>query len=156
MMPGIIEQNPDMILIYAGHNEYYGALGAGSLESLGNSRWLVNQMLAANKYKTVQLLRNTIKTAKERHDMFLSIFEEKCQTMYIQKKSFSSFHVVALFKNKGSVVEEDTIIQTLKKQHITVFSLSKCYVGKPQKLGLILKKVSKVDFRMGWGVCLKL
>ena len=83
-------------------------------------------------------LRNTIKTANERYDMFSSIFEEKCQTMYIQKKSFSSFHVVALFKNKGSVVDEESIIQTLKKQHITVFSLSKCYVGKPQKIGLIL------------------
>ncbi|MCF6268622.1 MAG: GDSL-type esterase/lipase family protein [Melioribacteraceae bacterium] len=60
MMPGIIEQKPDLILIYAGHNEYYGALGAGSLESLGNSRWLVNLMLSANKFKTVQLLRNVI------------------------------------------------------------------------------------------------
>src|SRR5690606_30917257 len=26
----IIEQKPDLVLIYAGHNEYYGALGAGS------------------------------------------------------------------------------------------------------------------------------
>ena len=62
MMPGILEQKPDVILFYAGHNEYYGALGAGSLETLGNSRWLVNQMLRANKYKTVQLLRNIIKS----------------------------------------------------------------------------------------------
>ncbi len=63
MMPGILEQKPDIILIYAGHNEYYGALGAGSLESLGNSRWLINTMLKANKYKTVQLMRNIIKSA---------------------------------------------------------------------------------------------
>lgn len=61
MMPGIIEQKPDLILFYAGHNEYYGALGAGSLETLGNSRWIVNTMLSANKYKTVQLIRNFIK-----------------------------------------------------------------------------------------------
>jgi len=62
MMPGIIEQEPDLILFYAGHNEYYGALGAGSLESLGNSRWLVNLMLSVNNYKTLQLLRNSIKS----------------------------------------------------------------------------------------------
>ena len=62
MMPGIIEQDPDLILFYAGHNEYYGALGAGSLESLGNSRWLVNLMLSVNNYKTLQLLRNSIKS----------------------------------------------------------------------------------------------
>ncbi|PIQ09240.1 MAG: hypothetical protein COW71_07680 [Ignavibacteriales bacterium CG18_big_fil_WC_8_21_14_2_50_31_20] len=62
MMPGILEQKPDLILFYAGHNEYYGALGAGSLESLGNSRWIVNGMLYANRYKTVQLFRNIIKS----------------------------------------------------------------------------------------------
>ncbi len=62
MLPGILEQKPDFILFYAGHNEYYGALGAGSLETLGSSRWLVNAMLSANKYKTVQLLRNFIKS----------------------------------------------------------------------------------------------
>jgi tetratricopeptide (TPR) repeat protein len=61
-MPGILEQKPDMILIYTGHNEYYGALGAGSLESLGNSRWLIKLMLKANKYKTVQLVRNFVKS----------------------------------------------------------------------------------------------
>lgn len=77
MMPGILEQKPDLILVYAGHNEYYGALGAGSLESLGNSRWIVNQMLVANKYKTVQLLRNFIKKVMS----FLSTSEEKGGTL---------------------------------------------------------------------------
>ncbi|WP_179004525.1 SGNH/GDSL hydrolase family protein [Winogradskyella forsetii] len=27
----IIEQKPDLVIIYAGHNEYYGALGVGSI-----------------------------------------------------------------------------------------------------------------------------
>ncbi len=60
ILPGILEQEPDIILIYAGHNEYYGALGAGSLETLGNSRGLVNFMLSINHYKTIQLIRNGI------------------------------------------------------------------------------------------------
>jgi len=34
----LIAQRPDAILIYAGHNEYYGALGAGSTETLGRCR----------------------------------------------------------------------------------------------------------------------
>ena len=62
MLPGILEQKPDIILVYAGHNEYYGALGAGSLETLGNSRGLVNFMLAINHYKSIQLLRNGIQS----------------------------------------------------------------------------------------------
>ncbi|NOX66927.1 MAG: hypothetical protein GXO85_14310 [Chlorobi bacterium] len=60
MLPGILEQKPDILLIYAGHNEYYGALGAGSLETLGNSRGLVNFMLSINHYKTIQLIRDVI------------------------------------------------------------------------------------------------
>lgn len=33
IMPGILKEKPDLIIIYAGHNEYYGALGVGSMES---------------------------------------------------------------------------------------------------------------------------
>ena len=60
LFPGVLEQKPDLILIYAGHNEYYGALGVGSMESLGTSRQMVNLLLYLNRYKTVQLLRNAI------------------------------------------------------------------------------------------------
>ncbi len=62
-IPEVLEQKPDLILIYAGHNEYYGALGVGSMESLGTSRPLVNLLIKLNKFKTVQLLRNIIQSA---------------------------------------------------------------------------------------------
>ncbi len=61
MLPGIIEQKPDLILFYIGHNEYYGALGVGSMESLGAYRSVINLMLKLNNYKTIELIRNTIK-----------------------------------------------------------------------------------------------
>ena len=60
LLPGVLEQKPDLILIYAGHNEYYGALGVGSMESLGTSRSFVSLFYIFNKYKTVQLIRNII------------------------------------------------------------------------------------------------
>ena len=63
--PGVLDQNPDLILIYTGHNEFYGALGIGSMESLGTSRDIVNLLLYLNQYKTVELLRNTIKEILE-------------------------------------------------------------------------------------------
>ncbi|MFO7446439.1 MAG: GDSL-type esterase/lipase family protein [Ignavibacteriaceae bacterium] len=62
LLPGIIEQKPDLILIYTGHNEYYGALGAGSSESLGTSNTVVKFILYLNKFKTTQLVRNTVKS----------------------------------------------------------------------------------------------
>jgi len=42
----VLQQEPDAILIYAGHNEYYGALGAGSTTyALGNHVWLKRLLL---------------------------------------------------------------------------------------------------------------
>lgn len=63
IMPGVIEQKPDLILIYTGHNEYYGALGVGSTESLGSSRFLINTTLWLEKFKTTQLIRNILKSS---------------------------------------------------------------------------------------------
>lgn len=54
----VIKQKPDVVLIYTGHNEYYGALGVGSLESLGKSRTIVNLYLQLIHFKTVELLKD--------------------------------------------------------------------------------------------------
>ncbi len=60
LMPGVLEQKPDLFLIYAGHNEYYGALGVGSVQSFGSSRPLIKLMLYLNNFKITQLVRNSI------------------------------------------------------------------------------------------------
>ncbi len=59
-IPGVIEQKPDLVLIYAGHNEYYGALGAGSSVFLANSRFLVNTYIWLQDFKTTQLIQDFI------------------------------------------------------------------------------------------------
>lgn len=56
----IVAQRPDAVLLYAGHNEYYGALGVGSTESLGRSPGVVNTFLALRRFRTVQWLRNVV------------------------------------------------------------------------------------------------
>jgi tetratricopeptide (TPR) repeat protein len=50
------EYKPDMLLIYSGHNEFYGALGVGSTESISNSHALIKTYLYLNDYKTFQFL----------------------------------------------------------------------------------------------------
>ena len=59
----VLEQKPDAILIYAGHNEYYGALGAASTVSLGKSTSLVRLYLWLQRFKAFLLLRDTINRA---------------------------------------------------------------------------------------------
>jgi tetratricopeptide (TPR) repeat protein len=60
LLPGVLEHKPDLILIYTGHNEYYGALGVGSVQSFGSSRAVIKLMLHLNDYKITQLVRNSI------------------------------------------------------------------------------------------------
>ncbi|MGB5849288.1 MAG: SGNH/GDSL hydrolase family protein, partial [Ignavibacteriaceae bacterium] len=60
IVPGILEQQPDLILIYAGHNEYYGALGAGSSVSMGNSRFFINSYIWLKDFRTTQLIEDLI------------------------------------------------------------------------------------------------
>lgn len=59
-----LEQRPDALIIYCGHNEFYGALGAGSTESLGRWRWVINQYLRLQRFKTMLFLRDQLEAAK--------------------------------------------------------------------------------------------
>lgn len=51
----IIEQKPDLVIIYAGHNEYYGALGVGSSISYGSYPAIVRSYLMLKEMRFFQL-----------------------------------------------------------------------------------------------------
>ncbi|MEX6688187.1 tetratricopeptide repeat protein [Danxiaibacter flavus] len=55
----LVNYQPDAVLIYSGHNEYYGALGVGSTDKAGGSPLLVYLTLALRSLKVVQLFTNT-------------------------------------------------------------------------------------------------
>jgi len=56
----VIAQHPDAILIYSGQNEYYGALGVGSTETVGSWPPLVRSYLWLERFRTFMLLRDGI------------------------------------------------------------------------------------------------
>ena len=56
------DYQPDAVLIYAGHNEYYGALGVGSTSAIGSTPALVRLVLYLREYRTVQWLTSVIHT----------------------------------------------------------------------------------------------
>ncbi|MFY0626731.1 MAG: hypothetical protein JXR07_10560 [Reichenbachiella sp.] len=60
----IVNYEPDAILIYVGHNEYYGALGVGSTQSFGGSELVVNFILEARELRVTQLISNIYLKAK--------------------------------------------------------------------------------------------
>ncbi|MCH8567269.1 MAG: hypothetical protein LAT67_03355 [Balneolales bacterium] len=56
----ILHYEPDAILVYSGHNEYYGALGVGSSETFGAFPGFVRLYLGLQRYKTFLLIRDGI------------------------------------------------------------------------------------------------
>lgn len=56
----ILEHKPDGVLIYLGHNEFYGALGVASSESLGAFPGFVRWYLKLQRMRTFLLLRDAV------------------------------------------------------------------------------------------------
>ncbi len=56
----ILAYEPDLILIYAGHNEFYGALGVASAEKVARYPSLTRLYLKLKKYKTFLLIRDAL------------------------------------------------------------------------------------------------
>jgi tetratricopeptide (TPR) repeat protein len=54
----VVNYQPDAVLIYTGHNEYYGALGVGSTNTIAGNRGIVKLVLYLRGFRTVQLLTN--------------------------------------------------------------------------------------------------
>ena len=59
----ILEQSPDVVLIYTGHNEYYGALAVGSMENGSIPGWLKKIHLKLVHLKIYQLMQRGISSA---------------------------------------------------------------------------------------------
>ncbi|SMD32769.1 TPR repeat-containing protein [Reichenbachiella faecimaris] len=60
MLPEVLAQQPDLLLIYAGHNEYYGALGPASSRSFGICPAFVSTLLWLKEFKTFQLMEGLV------------------------------------------------------------------------------------------------
>src|ERR1700676_3335273 len=54
----VVNYEPDAILVYTGHNEYYGVLGVGSTDNIGGNPRIIQMILAIRQYRLVQLLTN--------------------------------------------------------------------------------------------------
>ncbi len=62
----VLDYQPDAVLVYTGHNEYYGALGVGSTSRIVGNRSLVEAMVFLRRFRLVQLLDATIRFIRGR------------------------------------------------------------------------------------------
>ncbi|MCL4706518.1 hypothetical protein KJ068_15215 [bacterium] len=60
LLPDILAASPDLILIYMGHNEFYGAYGSASTVSIGQNGRLIRFYLKLQKLHLVQMLKRAV------------------------------------------------------------------------------------------------
>lgn len=56
----LMKFEPDLIIVYDGHNEFYGALGAASNEHVAPARWMTLLYLRVIHLRTFQLVKNML------------------------------------------------------------------------------------------------
>ncbi|SEW49717.1 tetratricopeptide repeat protein [Chitinophaga arvensicola] len=62
----LLPYQPDAVLIYTGHNEYYGCLGAGSTDKIAGSPFLIHLVLKLREYRLTQLMANALNSITSR------------------------------------------------------------------------------------------
>lgn len=64
-VPALLEHQPDLVIFYNGHNEYYGVLGVGSSMRFGSSRFLTNLTLALQEFRLYQLVQRMVSSLRQ-------------------------------------------------------------------------------------------
>lgn len=60
MLPEILDIKPDAVLVYMGHNEFYGALGLASSQALGSNPTVIQWFLHLKRLRLYQLMASAI------------------------------------------------------------------------------------------------
>lgn len=117
-LPDILEHDPDLIIMYMGHNEFYGAYGTGSTISFGHNVRIVRFVLTLQKLRIVQMLNALIQSfvpepsAETRSTIMEKIIDDRfiatnSELREITRKNFSDnldFILSACAENKTPVI----------------------------------------------------
>jgi len=118
----IVNYEPDLVLVYTGHNEYYGALGIGSTSQIkGNSTW-IKLVIKLRELKLVQLsdriIEATAKLFGKKIDKRENLMKRMVTNQQIPYQSADFNRGIAQFNSNM-----DELCQLLSKKHIpTVIS----------------------------------
>ncbi|MCK5033929.1 MAG: hypothetical protein KAS18_09855 [Calditrichia bacterium] len=132
-LPEVLKLNPDAVLIYMGHNEFYGALGLASIESIGSNRTFIKFYLELKEFRTYQLVRTIVwnllnffksDSNKKQHGTLMKEIISQSQISYkseLYNKTIENFHynledvVDFLTRNKVPILISD-VVSNIKDQ----------------------------------------
>ena len=117
----LAQYQPDAVLIYVGHNEYYGALGIGSTERVGSNRFLLQTLVKLWTFKTVQLINNCIRSVA---GLFSS--KDKSDPRSLMETMAAKQHIVYGSKDYQAGIDQFTtnmteLCRTLNNEKIPTF-----------------------------------
>jgi len=116
----VYQYDPDLLIVYAGHNEFYGALGIGSVESGGKHPWTYRFALMMRKSRLVRLMRNVIRglsslILNKSEDSGQSLMEVMAKDRLIPYGSHSYKIAREYFKNNIT-----DVVQTARRHNIPI------------------------------------
>jgi len=118
----LVKYSPDAVLIYVGHNEYYGALGVGSTQTITGNPTIINMALELRKLRTFQLLTSmyhkistfsTSQPVDPKKITRLSMMVEKQQIPFGSK-----LYLIGVSQFRENM---NSTLSILQKHHIPVF-----------------------------------
>ncbi|HLZ87388.1 MAG TPA: hypothetical protein VKQ52_09110, partial [Puia sp.] len=128
----VVKQEPDAVLIYTGHNEFYGALGVASTSRLGSTPWLINTLLWLRQWRLFQLLTRIFhalthlfstgppKTGHTRMELMVAdqqiAFGSPLYASGIRQFRTNMDETLALFHHSGIPVFLSNLVSNLKDQ----------------------------------------
>ncbi len=68
LLPEVIKMQPDAIILYMGHNEFYGVYGSASGLTTINTHFLVKTYLYLRKFRTVRMLQSWLQKTSSKNN----------------------------------------------------------------------------------------
>ena len=115
----IIKQDPDAILIYAGHNEYYGVLGTASRQKLGSNKTWIKTYLFLSQLRIWQLMKkayHSVSGLKAKEAPKVTLMETLAKNQLVPYQSELYIRGVIQFKNNLNA-----LLQKFSSKDIPVF-----------------------------------
>lgn len=106
---------PDAVLIYSGHNEYYGALGVGSTSRFGKAPWMVRILIRLKQFRVMQLVLNAFQSEHSKEGN-RTLMERMAGDQHIPYGSEKFRDGIRQF-----TINTDAACRLLSDQHIPVF-----------------------------------
>lgn len=159
----VLDRAPDVILIYAVHNEFYGALGVGTVQSLGSSRELINTYLGLRSFRTFVILRDflgwiklkigTLFSSEQMSDLSATLmarivadqtipYESDLYNAGINKFKFNLDDILMKVKNRNIPVILSELVSNLRDQK-PIISMEGANGKSAEKLYLSAQKEEK-------------